>query len=113
MTERGEDDSDQLDAALAPELLPHLARFLAADLREDRFPAHGGAARAAYEFAAEAEPDEVEQLAREWWALRLATRALPLQRIRRILGTRFGSAWDPISAAEIEAVGDELDNAIG
>ena len=105
-------DLEELDAALTAESLPHLARFLVACLHEDRMPVHGSAARVAYEFAAEAELDELEALARDWWALRLAARRLPIAGVRRILAARFGSAWFPSSTAEIEAVGDELDAAL-
>lgn len=113
MSGAGRVDPDVLDAALLPDALPHLARFLATSLHEDRVPVHGSAGRAAYEFAAEAEPEDLEALARDWWALRLAARSLPLTRVRRILAERFGCAWEPGSAAEIEAVGDELDAALG
>lgn len=109
----GRPDPDELDRALFPEALPHLAHFLGAYLHEDLVPVHGSAARAAWEFAAEAELEELEALARDWWALRLAARALPISRLRLLLAERFGSAWYPASAAEIDAVGDELDAALG
>ena len=112
--ERGptELDASELDERLAPESLPFLAQFLAAYLHEDLAPVHGSATRAAYEFAAEADFETLDQLAGDWWTLRLAARQLPLERVRRILSERFRSAWYPASAAEIEAVGEELERAL-
>ena len=105
-------DAAELDARLAPETLPYLAQFLAAYLHEDLAPVHGSAARAAYEFATEADFETLDQLAGDWWTLRFAARKLPLERLRRILGERFRSAWYPASVAEIEAVGEELERAL-
>lgn len=105
-------DRDTLDAQLLPEALPHLARFLATYLHEDLGPVHGSAAGAAYEFAREHEWEELEALAHEWDVLRAAARALGLAAATAALTRRFGSAWAPLSMAELDAVGEELARAL-
>ena len=100
------------EAEITPDALPRLAFFLAGYLHEDLAPEHGTAARAAYEYAAEAELDELEELAREWEVLRAAARALPLGRLNALLRSRFGSAWQAATAEEIEAVAREFERAL-
>jgi len=105
-------DTAALDERLTPEELPRVAFFLAGYLHEDLEPVHGSAAHAAYTYAAEAELDELEELAAEWEVLQAAARALPLDRLNGILRERFRSAWYVASVTEVEAVGQELERAL-
>lgn len=106
--DRRRDLEDRLD----PLELPRLAQFLAAYLHEDLVPVHGSAARAAFQYAADAELDELAELAGEWQVLRAAAARLPLDRLNRLLRERFGSGWYVASRAEVEAVALELERAL-
>ena len=97
---------------LSPEELPRLALFVAGYLHQDLAVVHGSAARAAYDYAAEAELDELEELAAEWEALRSLARHVPIERINDVLRQRFGSAWRAASREEIEAVAREFELAL-
>jgi len=112
MSERAPDGFDELEERVAPETLPRLAVFLGAYLHEDLALEHGSAAAAAWAYAEEAELDELEELAADWDALTVAARKLPLARVNALLRERFGSSWQAVSAAEIEAVGAELRRAL-
>lgn len=116
MNERPPDDppGDPIDSEdrLAPELLPRLAYFLGAWLHEDLAVEHGSAAAAAWAYAEEAELDELEELAADWDILRTVARKLPLERVNALLRERFGSSWQALSTAELDAVGDELRRAL-
>ena len=105
-------DSATLEERLNPEELPRVAFFLAGYLHEDLEPVHGSAAKAAYTYAAEAELDELEELAAEWEVLQAAAHHLPLPRLNRILRERFKSAWYLSSATEADAVGYEFQRAL-
>jgi hypothetical protein len=100
------------EAELDPAALPRLALFLAGSLHQDLAPEHGSAARAAYEYAAAAELDELEELAHDWETLLAAARVLPLERINALLRERFGSAWRATTVQEIEAVAEEFRRAL-
>lgn len=100
------------EAELDPDVLPRLAFFLAGSLHQDLAPEHGSAARAAYEYAAGAELDELEELGHDWETLLAAARALPLERVNALLRERFGSAWQAVSVEEIEAVAEEFRRAL-
>lgn len=105
-------DTATLDERLTPEGLPRVAFFLASYLHEDLEAVHGSAAKAAYAYVAEAEQDELEELAAEWEILRAAAHALPLARLNRILRERFRSAWYLSSPAEVDAVAYEFERAL-
>jgi hypothetical protein len=105
-------DTATLDERLTPEGLPRVAFFLATYLHEDLEPVHGSAAKAAYNYVAEAELDELEELGAEWEILKAAAHQLPLARLNRILRERFKSSWYVNSATEIDAVGYELERAL-
>lgn len=112
MSERPSDEPVDYEDRLAPELLPRLAYFLGAWLHEDLALEHGSAAAAAWAYAEEAELDELEELAADWETLRAVARKLPLARVNAMLRERFGSSWQALSAAEIDAVGAELRRAL-
>jgi hypothetical protein len=97
---------------LSPDELPRLAVFIAGYLHQDLAVVHGSAARAAYDCAAEAELDELEELAAEWEALRALSRRVPIERINDVLRQRFGSAWRATSRDEIDAVAREFELAL-
>ena len=97
---------------LSPDELPRLALFIAGYLHQDLEVVHGSAARAAYDYAAEAELDELEELAAEWEALRSLARHVPIERINDVLRQRFGSAWRAASREEIDAVAREFELAL-
>lgn len=112
MSDRSPHDPDEIEDRIAPELLPRLAFFFGAFLHEDLALEHGSAAAAAWAYAEEAELDELEELAADWDALAAAARRLPLARVNALLRERFGSSWQAVSAAEIDAVGAELRRAL-
>jgi hypothetical protein len=105
-------DLTELAERLRPETLPRLALFLSGALQRDLAVVHGSAARAAWEYAEEAELDELGALAGDWQVLAAAARALPLAQVNALLRERFGSAWQAASRAEIEAVGETLGRAL-
>jgi hypothetical protein len=105
-------DSATLEERLNPQELPRVAFFLATYLHEDLEPVHGSAAKAAYTYAAEAELDELEELAAEWEVLQAAAHHLPLARFNLILRESFRSAWYVGDATEVDAVGYELQRAV-
>ena len=67
-------ETAEFEDRLRPENLPRLALFLSGYLHEDLAVVHGSAARAAWEYAAEAEIDELGELAGEWQVLAAAAR---------------------------------------
>jgi len=105
-------NDDALDARLTAEQSPRLAWFLAAYLHEDLAVEQGSAAAAAWSYAAEAELDELGELATEWDTLVEASQRWPLDRVNELLRTRFGSAWRATTAGEFEAVAFELHRAL-
>lgn len=107
-----DDRRQELEDRLDPVELPRLARFLAAYLHEDLVPVHGSAARAAFHYAADAELEELAELAGDWQVLREAALRLPLDRLNRLLRERFRSGWHIASRAEVEAVAHELERAL-
>jgi len=101
-----------IEDRLRPETLPRLALFLSGYLHEDLAVVHGSAAKAAWEYAGEAEIDELGELAGDWQVLAAAARALPLERVNALLRERFGSSWQAASLVEIDAVADTLERAL-
>ena len=97
---------------LSPEDLPRLALFLARYLGWEGAATHGSAAAAAHDYAAEAELDELDELAHEWEILRAAARTLSLAELNRTLATRFGGPWQAVSVDELDAVAAELERAL-
>lgn len=108
--------SDPATAALLdridPRELPRLALFLGAYLDAEPATRHGNAARAAYDYATEAELDELEELAFDWRQLAAAARRIPLADLNRLLRERFATSWQAASLDEIDAVTHELERAI-
>ena len=111
MSEIPRDDLTALER-LTPEELPRLAIFLAGWLHQDLAVEHGSAARAAWEYASEAELDELEELGAEWNVLRAAAHEAPLDAVNDALRRRFGSDWRATSRDEIDAVARELELAL-
>ena len=105
-------DARPLAERLTPEDLPRLAIFLGAYLQDDVSLAPRSAQEAAWEYVAEAELDELQELAHDWEVLRAAARELPLAEVNRLLRERFGSSWSALSREEIEAVGAEFERAV-
>lgn len=97
---------------LLPEELPRLALFLGALVPELSDRGRPSAQQAAWRYAAEAELDELEELAEEWSVLVAAARELPLGEVARLLRERFASDWQPAAVGEIDAVAAELARAI-
>jgi hypothetical protein len=99
-------------ARLTPEDLPRLAIFLDSYLRADGERPSRTLHEAAWEYVAEAELDELQDLARDWEVLVAAAREAPLAEVNRALGQRFGGPWQAASQAEIEAVAAEFERAL-
>jgi hypothetical protein len=97
---------------LLPDELPRLALFLGALVPELSDRGRLSAQQAAWRYAAEAESDELEELAEEWSVLVAAGRELPIAELGRLLRERFGSEWQPATASELDAVAAELARAI-
>jgi len=102
----------ELEDRLRPEDLPRLALFLSTYLGGDHAPAGGSAARAAWDYASEAELDELEELRDDWEVLRAAARELQLGPVNELLRERFGCAWQAESAAELEQVAEQFERAL-
>lgn len=92
--------------------LPSLAAFLGGYLQEDWQRGFASATEAAYTFVAEADLDDVEDLAADWTVLVEAIQDLDLESIQRLLRERFGSGWSPASKLEVAAIAQELENAL-
>lgn len=105
-------DAGEFESRLTPDELPRVAFFIAGYLHEDLALEQGSAAAAAYDYSAEAELDELEELAAEWQVVCAAARELPLERLNALLRSRFGSSWQAAAASEFEAVAFELDRAL-
>lgn len=97
---------------LTPDDLPRLAVFIAAYLRDDSPHPLPSAHEAAWEYLAEAELDELQELARDWDVLRAAARELSLDEVNRTLADRFGSSWSALTRDEVDAVGAEFERAL-
>ncbi len=102
----------ELEERLDPRDLPRLALFLTSYLHEDLIPVHGSAAQAAFHYAADAELDELGELAAEWHVLLVAVARLPLERVNQLLRDRFHCGWHLTSRAEVEAVAREFERAL-
>jgi hypothetical protein len=105
---------NELEAAdrLRPEALPRLALFLGGRLGGSTESGSIAAQRAAWEYAADAELDELEELAADWRVLQAAARQLPLAEVNRLLRERFASDWQALTRDELDAVGAELERAL-
>lgn len=104
-------DPAELDALLSPEELPRVAEFLAGYLHEDWSADYDSPAEATYEYLAEADPNDVEELATEWTVVSQAAHRLGLEELNRALLERFRCGWRALSVAEVDGVTRELENA--
>jgi len=105
---------NEIEAAdrIRPEALPRLALFLGGRLGGAPEGGPVSAQRAAWDYAAEAELDELEELAADWQVLQAAARELPLAEVNRLLRERFATDWQALTRDELDAVGAELARAL-
>jgi len=101
--EQGKDHFD-------PENFPALLEFLPAYLHEDFVEEYGSATKAFEALAADASGDQIRNVKDDWQALRKALSGKPLDSVQRAL-TELGSAWQPQSEQELQAVDEILSRA--
>ncbi|MBV8478320.1 MAG: hypothetical protein JO266_16315 [Acidobacteria bacterium] len=80
-----------------------LRNFLRGYLHQDWKQEHGSIDRVVRQFCGDAGPGEVRRVGTEWHEFMEWTKGLPLGEITRQL-TQLGSAWQPASVAELEAL---------
>jgi hypothetical protein len=107
-----EPDPAELAELLSPAELPRVAEFLAGYLHEDWAIDYESPSEAIYEYLAEADPNDVEELATEWTVVAQAAHRLGLDELNRALTGRFRCGWRALSIAEVDGVTRELENAI-
>jgi hypothetical protein len=83
---------------------PALRRFLRGYLHEDWQEDHDSPAEAAQQFCEDASAEERQDVAREWEAFRQRTKNLSLPAAAALLGTQLGSAWQPKTLDQIDAI---------
>ncbi|HLF56956.1 MAG TPA: hypothetical protein VI942_08950 [Thermoanaerobaculia bacterium] len=109
---RNYDDHRTNAERLTADDLPRFAVFLSSYLNDDSSAAASSAARAAYDYAAEAELDELGELAREWEIVCAAAREMGVERFNAALRDRFRSSWRVVAIAEVDAAFEELTRAL-
>lgn len=97
---------------LTADACPALAAFVGGYLHEEFAYDHGSATGAAWAFARDAEIETIAAAAREWELLEALAARCPVPEVADLLAHRFGSAWQPLTRAELAAVGDELRRAL-
>lgn len=97
-------------AAFQPENFPALAEFLPAYLHEDFGEEYGSAEKAFEALLADANGDQIHNVAEEWSELRKAFVHQPLDAFRKALG-QLGAAWNPESEEELRQVDAILSQA--
>jgi hypothetical protein len=93
-----------------PENYPALMEFLAAYLHEDFGVEYGSAARAFAAMVSDASGDQIRNVKEEWLELRRAFSGRPLPDLQGGLA-ELGSAWQPQSDEELQAVDEILRHA--
>src|SRR5882672_8545968 len=83
---------------------PALRQFLRGYLHEDWQEDHNTPAEAAQQFCEDASAEERQDVAREWEAFRQRTKNLSLPATAALLSTQLGSAWQPKTPDQIEAI---------
>lgn len=89
-----------------PESYPALLEFLPAYLHEDFVEEYGSAAKAFEALVADATGDQIRNVKDDWREFRRALSGRPLDSLQKALAA-LGSAWQPQSAQELQAV-DEI-----
>jgi hypothetical protein len=93
-----------------PENFPALMEFLPAYLHEDFGAEYGSAARAFAAIISDANSDQIDDVKKEWAALRQAYSGRALSDMQRGLA-QLGAAWQPQSEQELQAVDEILSRA--
>jgi hypothetical protein len=83
---------------------PALRRFLRGYLHEDWQEDHDSPAEAAEQFCEDASEEERQDVAREWETFRERTKNLSLPATATLLSTQLGSAWQPKTPGQMEAI---------
>jgi len=98
------DDAAKVKLPVSAGTFPALRRFLRGYLHEDWPEDHDSPAEAARQFCEDASAEERQDVAREWEAFRQRTKNLSLPAISALLSTQLGSAWQPKTPDQIEAI---------
>ena len=93
-----------------PENYPALMEFLPAYLHEDFGVEYGSATRAFAAMVSDASGDQIRNIKEEWSALRQAFAGQSLPEVQRGLA-KMGTAWQPQSEQELQAVDEILRQA--
>jgi uncharacterized protein CbrC (UPF0167 family) len=96
--------------AFDSESYPALLELLPAYLHEDFGEEYGSAAKAFAALVSDASGDQIRDVKEEWQALRQAFAGQPWQSIQRALA-ELGTAWQPQSEPELQAVDEILGGA--
>lgn len=83
---------------------PALRQFLRGYLHEDWKEEYDSPAAAAQQFCEDADPEERQRVAQEWFDFRKQTNNLSLPAISGLLQGQLGAAWNARSPEEFEAV---------
>jgi len=101
---------EERGATFDPEDYPTLLEFLPAYLHEDFGDEYGSAAAAFAALALDASGDQIRNVKEEWTALRKLFSGQPLGNMQRALSA-LGTAWQPQSDQELQAVDEILSRA--
>ena len=96
-----------LQVPIAPEDFPTLSEFFSAYLHQDFRNEYGSATKAAKHYIADAAPDQVEALRKEWQDLRTKLTGHPLPVIQAAV-RKLGAAWLPDSEAALTQIDTAL-----
>ena len=93
-----------------PGNFPALLEFLPAYLHQDFGEEYGSAAEAVAALVSDASGGQIRNVKQEWLGLRKLFAGQPLHDIQRALGA-LGTAWQPQSEQELQAVDEILNRA--
>ena len=92
---------------------PALRALLRGYLHEDFVADYGTAEAAVRAFSAEASPDEVSDVAREWQRFSVLTAGWTISDVRETLSRDLGTAWHPATRRELQQAFESISRRSG
>ena len=87
---------------------PALRAFARGYLHEDFAAEHGTAEAAVRAFGADASPDQVRDVVREWQRFSVLTSSWTISDVRETLSRDLGAAWQPADRRELQQAFEAL-----
>jgi hypothetical protein len=98
---------------VSPSRFPALRALLRGYLHEDFAADYGTAEAAVRAFSAEASPDQVRDVTREWQRFSVLTASWTISDVRETLSRDLGAAWHPATRRELQQAFDSLSRRSG